>query len=159
MRRVVLDPGVFVSALITPTGPPAKLLERARGAEFELVVSPLLLAELEDVLLRDKFRRYVGVEKAELFLEMVRREATVVPDPSEPPPFNSVDPKDDYLIALAYTQKAVLVSGDADLLELTGGAPICAPADFGKVRSGRGASSATPRFGALYRGPNFGVVS
>lgn len=129
MRRVVLDPGVLVSALITPGGAPAKLLDRMRGAEFELVASPLLLAELEDVLLRDKFRRYVDVEKAEVFVEMVRREARVVPDPTEPPPMNSVDPKDDYLIALAYREKAILVSGDSDLLELTSGAPICAPAD------------------------------
>ncbi|MGN6258912.1 MAG: putative toxin-antitoxin system toxin component, PIN family [Solirubrobacterales bacterium] len=135
MRRVVLDPGVLVSALITPGGSPGRLLERTRGAEFELVVSPQLLAELEDVLLRDKFRRYVGVEKAELFLEMVRREATVVPDPVKPAPLTSKDPKDDYLLALAYAQKAVLVSGDSDLLELTGGAPICAPADFGKTPS------------------------
>jgi putative PIN family toxin of toxin-antitoxin system len=130
MRRVVLDPGVLVSALITPSGPPAKLLERARGAEFELIASPQLLAELEDVLLRDKFRRDVGVEKVATFLGMVRGESTMVSDPSEPPPMNSVDPKDDYLIALAYTQKAVLVSGDSDLLELTGGAPICGPGDL-----------------------------
>jgi uncharacterized protein len=130
MRRVVLDPGVFVSALITPTGPPAKLLERTREGEFELVVSPHLLAELEDVLLRDKFRRYVGVQKVQEFLRAVRHEATAMPDPATPPPFNSVDSKDDYLIALAYAQKAILVSGDSDLLELTGGAPICGPADL-----------------------------
>lgn len=130
MRRVVLDPGVLISALITPTGPPAKLLERAQEGEFELVASPQLLAELEDVLLREKFRRYVGVEKVEAFLEAVCGEATMVPDPGEPPPMNSVDPKDDYLIALAYTQKAFLISGDSDLLELSGGAPICGPGDL-----------------------------
>lgn len=130
MRRAVLDPGVLVSALITPSGRPAKLLERAQGGEFELIVSPQLLAELEDVLLRDKFRRYVDVETVERFLELIRREATVVPDPSEPGPLNSIDTADDYLLALAYAQKAVLVSGDSDLLDLTGGAPICAPADF-----------------------------
>lgn len=133
MRRVVLDTGVFVSALITPTGSPAKLLEQARAAEFELVVSPQLLAELGDVLRRDKFRRYVGIERVEAFLEAVHSEATVVPDPDQPPPINSVDVADDYLLTLAFTQKAILVSGDSDLLELTGGAPICAPVDL--VRS------------------------
>jgi putative PIN family toxin of toxin-antitoxin system len=130
MRRVVLDSGVFVSALITPRGTAGKLAERLQDAEFELVVSPQLLAELEDVLLRDKFRRYADVEETRKFLAKVRHEATVAPDPSEPPPFRSADPKDDYLIALAYTQKALLVSGDSDLLDLTGGAPICAPADL-----------------------------
>jgi putative PIN family toxin of toxin-antitoxin system len=130
MRRVVLDPGVFVSAVITPTGSPGKLVERLREGEFELVVSSRLLAELEAVLLRVKFRRYFGIEEAKKFLVMVEQEATVAPDPSEPPPFNSADPKDDYLIALAYAEKAILVSGDSDLLHLTGGAPILAPADL-----------------------------
>jgi putative PIN family toxin of toxin-antitoxin system len=130
MRRVVLDPGVFVSALITPSGSPGKLVERLREAEFELIVSPRLLAELEEVLLRAKFRRYASLEETRKFLAMVRHEARVEPDPDQPPPFRSTDPKDDYLIALAYTQKAILVSGDSDLLDLTGGAPICAPADL-----------------------------
>ena len=116
--------------MLNTRGTPATLLERAREGEFELVVSPQLLAELEDVLLRDKFRRYVDVETVNVFLEAVGREAIVVPDPMGPPPFHSVDPKDDYLIALAYTEKAILISGDSDLLDLTGGAPICGPADL-----------------------------
>lgn len=132
MRRAVLDSGVFVSALLNPRGTPATLLEWARDGEFELVVSPRLLAELEDVLFRDKFRRYVDIGEVETFLEVVRREATVVPDPTEPAPIKSADADDDYLLALAYAQKAILVSGDSDLLDLTGGAPILAPADFGQ---------------------------
>jgi putative PIN family toxin of toxin-antitoxin system len=130
VRRAVLDSGVFVSALLNPRGTPATLLKRAQDGEFELIASPRLLAELEDVLFRDKFRRYVEVETVELFLGQVRREATVVRDPDEPAPLKSGDGGDDYLLALAFAQKAVLVSGDSDLLELTGGAPICAPADF-----------------------------
>lgn len=130
VRRAVLDPGVLVSALIAPKGRPAKLLERARAGEFELIASPQLLAELEEVLRREKFRRYADVEAVGLFLEVVRREATVVADPAEPAPLKSGDPEDNYLLALAYARKAVLVSGDSDLLELAGGAPICAPAGF-----------------------------
>lgn len=130
MRRGVLDPGVLVSALIAPKGRPAKLLELAQAGEFELIGSPQLLAELEDVLHRDKFRRYVEIETVELFLELIRSEATVVRDPDEAAPLSSGDAEDDYLLDLAYAQKAVLVSGDSDLLDLTGGAPICGPADF-----------------------------
>jgi uncharacterized protein len=130
VRRAVLDPNVFVSALITPTGPPAGLLTLAHSATFELVASPLLLKELERVLLRKKFRRYVTVEEAIEYLEFIRLLATLSPDPDEPAPITSCDPGDEYLLALAFAQKAVLVSGDSDLLDLTGGAPICAPADF-----------------------------
>jgi len=65
VRRAVLDPGVLVSALIAPTGTPAKLLGEARSGAFEMVASSLLLEELEEleeVLARDKFRRYVGLD-------------------------------------------------------------------------------------------------
>jgi predicted nucleic acid-binding protein len=43
---------------------------------------------------------------------------------------HSPDPDDDYLIALAFSQNAMLVSGDGDLLDLVGGAPILAPGDL-----------------------------
>lgn len=130
MRRAVLDPNVFVSALITPAGPPAILLEQAYGAGYELIVSTRLLEELEGVLLRKKFRRYATVEEVTDYLAYIRRLATVAPDPEEPAPLACPDPGDEYLLALAYSQKAVLVSGDSDLLEIVSGAPICAPVDF-----------------------------
>jgi putative PIN family toxin of toxin-antitoxin system len=130
VQRAVLDPGVLVSALITPTGSPAKLLRKAQEADFDLVVSPMLLGELEGVLRREKFRRYVDLDAVARYLEFIRRMATVVPDPEGPPPLRCADPADDYLIVLAYSQKAVLVSGDSDLLGLASEAPIHSPADF-----------------------------
>lgn len=130
MRRAVLDPGVLVSALITPNGRPAQLLAQAHAGEFELVVSPLLLQELEGVLRRDKFRRYVDLDAVAGYLDLLRYVAVDAADPEGPPPLRSTDPDDDYLIALAHSRNAVLVSGDSDLLELAGSAPICSPADF-----------------------------
>jgi putative PIN family toxin of toxin-antitoxin system len=133
VRRVVLDPGVLVSALITPTGGPAKLLEQAREGHLELVVSPLLLGELEQVLAREKFRRYVDLDTVDDYLSLLRKEALAAQDPAGPPPLRSPDPDDDYLIALAHDQNAVLVSGDKHLLDIGGGAPILAPADLAAV--------------------------
>jgi uncharacterized protein len=130
VRRAVLDPGVLVSALNTPAGVPAKLLIEVRAGELELIASPLLLAELEGVLRREKFRRYVGLDAVRDYLDLLRRDAVIAPDPEGPPPLRSADPDDDYLIALAHSQNAVLVSGDSHLLDLSGGAPILSPADF-----------------------------
>lgn len=130
MRRVVLDPGVLVSALINPSGVPGSLLPDIRGGAMELIVSPLLLEELEGVLSRDKFRRYFDPSTAGKFVDLLRHDATVVSDPKDPPPLRSVDPDDDYLIALAHDQNAVLVSGDEHLLDIGGGAPILAPSDL-----------------------------
>jgi uncharacterized protein len=130
VTRAVLDPGVLVSALITPTGTPAKLLLAAREGRFDLSASPLLLEELAAVLERDKFRRYVDLSLVAIYLELVRREAKMAPDPSGSPPIRCADPDDDYLIALAHSQEAALVSGDSDLLDLADKIPVFAPAEF-----------------------------
>lgn len=130
MRRAVLDPGVLVSALISPTGAPARLIGKAHSGELELIVSPLLFQELEQVLARKKFRRYVSLDVVDDYLTLLRRIAITVRDPDDPPPLRSGDPDDDYLIALAHSHGAHLVSGDRHLLEIAGGAPIVAPADF-----------------------------
>jgi putative PIN family toxin of toxin-antitoxin system len=130
VRRVVLDPGVLVSALITPTGAPAKLLEQVREGDLEPIVSPLLLGELEEVLFREKFRRYVDLDTVDDYLSLLRKEGLAAQDPAGPLPLRSADPDDDYLIALAHGQNAVLVSGDKHLLDIGCGAPILAPADL-----------------------------
>jgi uncharacterized protein len=130
VARAVLDPGVLVSALITPTGRPAELLLSARAGGFELVVSLLLLDELESVLQREKFRRYVGLDSVAAYLDLLRREAQLAADPETPPPIRCADPDDDYLIALAHSQSAALISGDSDLLELAGKIPVFSPAEF-----------------------------
>src|SRR4051794_31637618 len=68
VARAVLDPGVLVSALITPTGRPAKLLLSARAGSFDLIVSPHLLDELA-VLRREKFRRYIDLDGVIAYLD------------------------------------------------------------------------------------------
>jgi uncharacterized protein len=130
VTRAVLDPGVLVSALITPTGIPAKLLLAARGGSFELVVSPLLLEELESVLRGEKFRRYVDLDVVAAYLDLLRCDAQLAADPDTPPPIRCVDPDDDYLIALAHSRSAALVSGDRHLLELARKIPVFSPAEF-----------------------------
>lgn len=130
VTRAVLDPGVLVSALITPSGTPAKLLLSAGEGGFELIVSPLLLEELELVLRREKFRRYVDLDSVATYVDLLRRSAEIAADPETPPPIHCADPDDDYLIALAHSQNAALVSGDSHLLALAGKIPVHSPADF-----------------------------
>lgn len=130
MARAVLDPGVLVSALITPTGTPAKLLTATRSGSFELIVSPLLLEELRLVLLREKFRRYVDLDVVDQYVELLGRDAAMAADPAEPPPIRCADPDDNYLIALAHSRSAALVSGDGHLLDLAGEIPVFTPSEF-----------------------------
>lgn len=118
MLRVVFDPNVLVSAVISPDGPSAEALDAWRDGEFDLIVSPKLLDELEDVLQRAKFRIYASPEQVSAYIEALASEALAFDDPGDPPRV-SPDPDDDYLIALARTAGAdLLVSGDKHLTGL-----------------------------------------
>lgn len=130
MPRAVLDTNVLVSALISPGGPSAALLLELRAGAFELVASPTLLAELREVVGREKFRRYVTEAEAVAYVDLIRHEATILDDPA--PSFRplSADPDDEYLVDLARAGADVLVSGDAHLLDLRDRLPVMTPAEF-----------------------------
>jgi predicted nucleic acid-binding protein len=51
-------------------------------------------------------------------------------DPPDPAPVSSPDPDDDYLLALAISQRAFLVTGDRHLRGLREDLPILTPAEF-----------------------------
>lgn len=63
-------------------------------------------------------------------MQWLREPATVVEDPDAPAPVQSDDPGDDYLIALAASRQAVLVSGDRHLLDFADRIPVLSPALF-----------------------------
>lgn len=113
--RVVIDPNVLVSAAIT-AGVADELFRRwHESRQYELIVCPMLLAELESVLPRERFRRWLSAEDAASFLRRLAAEAEHAPDPAAIEPVTP-DPDDDYLVALALEAGAdALVSGDPDL--------------------------------------------
>jgi uncharacterized protein len=129
--RALLDVNVLIAGLLSRTGSPARLLGKWLEGEFELVIADLLLDELEKTLARPKLRRLLDDDEISAFLELLRGGlADWVEDPGEPPSIKSRDPKDDYLIAVARSAQATLVTGDADLLELSGSIPVMAPRAF-----------------------------
>jgi len=73
--RVVVDPGVMVSALLVSTSPPAQVLDGWRERRFKMVVSDRLLDELEEVLFRPKFHQRVTTEQRTSFLALLRQRA------------------------------------------------------------------------------------
>lgn len=114
---VVFDSNLVVSAFLNPQGTAAQSLQI--GLEhFDLACSKETLAELLDVLKRDKFDKYVSkaerAEKLETYALSVRFFDVSI-DVTD-----CKDPKDNKFLALAITAKAkVLVSGDKrDLLSM-----------------------------------------
>ena len=128
--RAVLDPNVIISALLSPGGAPARALVAWVQGGFELVVSPDLLAELERALRYPKLRKRVSAEDAREVLDWLASAADMATDPDDPPSVRSRDPGDDYLIALAESERAVLVSGDEHLLGLADEIPVVTPAEL-----------------------------
>lgn len=68
----VVDPGVFVASLIAPNGSPAHLVRAAFSGRFVLITSPHLIAELTDVVHRDKFRTRFAHPAADQMLRAVK---------------------------------------------------------------------------------------
>ncbi|MEO5919214.1 MAG: putative toxin-antitoxin system toxin component, PIN family [Candidatus Limnocylindrales bacterium] len=128
--RAVLDTNVLISAILSPRGTPARLLIAWQSGAFELVVSPLLLAEVRRALTYPKLARLVSPADADAFVAWLGRWAEVAADPVGPPPVHSEDPGDDYLIALAAAERAVVVSGDAHLTSMAPAMPVRTPAEF-----------------------------
>lgn len=131
--RCVLDPNVLVAALLSRQGTPAELVRLWLDGAYEVVVSPLLLAELSRVLAYPKIRSRVSEGEAEAFLRLLREGAKVVDDPVQPPSLRAADPDDDYILALAEDTRAVIVSGDMHLLGMARRLPVHSPAEFRRL--------------------------
>lgn len=119
----MIDPNVLISAVISGNGAPAAVITALSDAKFDLVISPKLLDELENVLLRPRFRRYLSEGEARIHVSRVRTLGSLVADPPAQTGLRP-DPNDDYLVSLARATKAdYLVSGDTDLLNLSNACP------------------------------------
>ncbi|HBW29049.1 putative toxin-antitoxin system toxin component, PIN family [Nostoc sp. PCC 7120 = FACHB-418] len=115
-RRFVFDVNVIISAVLLPGSKPESALRKAQDLG-ELLVSESIWLELEQVLARPKFNRYITLEERNEFLV----------DLSETVQFIKVteqinecrDPKDNKYLELAVSGKAeCIVTGDDDLLVL-----------------------------------------
>ena len=115
--RVILDTNILLSALLSPHGAPAHLLDAWERKRFTLVACEELIAELRDVAGRPFFRSRLRASVAELLAAGLRDFSLFCRDlPSSP---IAPDPKDSYLLALAEASQAdFLVTGDKELLSL-----------------------------------------
>ena len=118
--RIVADTNTVLSGLLWQ-GAPRRLLDLARERKVTLCTSLVLLAELAEVMTRDKFAerlRTAGVSAIDLVQDYARLTETVTPD-ALPEPVIERDPDDDHVLACAVSAKAqLIVSGDSHLLDL-----------------------------------------
>jgi len=114
--RYVFDTNVLVSALLFNTSVPGQSFARSLD-EGTVLLSPSLVKELNDVLGREKFNRYVTSEERERFLESLILESELLEITESIQACR--DPKDNRILELAVQGNAsFVVSGDSDLLVL-----------------------------------------
>lgn len=114
-RRAVLDSSVLVSAFIKPHGTTAELLRAAEGGAFVLYLSPAILVETAEVLLRPKItERYRRApDAAREFCAGLAEAARLVRRLPELRGAVPLDPKGDKIVATAVAAEAgYLVTGD-----------------------------------------------
>ena len=133
--RAVLDPNVLIASLLSRAEAPARVVSLWLGGAFDLVVSDGLVTELERALAYPKLRERIGATDAAEFVTLLRQAATLAADPAAVAR-RSDDPDDDYLVALAESERAILVSGDQHLLALADQLPVMTVRAFLDTLSG-----------------------
>jgi len=128
--RYVFDTNAIVSAMLLPKSKPRQAFDKAMQ-NGTLLVSDEVVEELNDVLRRAEFEKYVTEALRVEFLAALLRDAELVAITEHVKECR--DPRDDKFLSLAVNGKAdCIVSGDKDLLELNPfrGIPVIPPAEF-----------------------------
>ncbi|ETW95605.1 MAG: DNA-binding protein [Candidatus Entotheonella factor] len=111
--RVVIDTNVAVSAVLLPRSVPRQAFDRAM-AHGTVLISSATVAELNDVLRRPHFDRYVHEDERLEFLATLVRDAELVIVTEVMT--DCRDPNDNKFLELAVSgQASHIVSGDEDL--------------------------------------------
>ena len=131
--RVVVDTGVFVSALIRRRGTTGSVLQALGDGQFICIYSTEILMEIIDVLGRNKFRNKYHIEPEVItaLVNLIRLRGELIISNEKVTACR--DPKDNKFLEAAMAGDAdCLVSGDSDLLDMISfeDIPILRPSDF-----------------------------
>lgn len=129
-KYFVFDTNSLISALLIPSSVSRKALKKADEAGC-ILFSKNTLSELNEVLIRSKFDRYISLEDRLEYIERLEVRGEIIETTSD---FKECrDTKDNKFLNLAYDSKALcIVTGDHDLLVLNPfyGIQIISPSYF-----------------------------
>lgn len=138
--RVVLDTNVLLSGIAYPASIPGKIIAAWRYGSVDVVLSGFILDELRRVLPRLANSHLLSAVEIEDLVDILSIQAEIVdPLPNQTPDLR--DPNDlPVLGTLLAAQRAggadYLVTGDKDLLAMSGSFPIVTPAQFWAMHGG-----------------------
>jgi putative PIN family toxin of toxin-antitoxin system len=114
--NLVLDTNIIVSAILSKTGKARQALDKAQDIS-QVLMSTSVLAEIETVLLRPKFDKYISQLERRFFLTNFLKTVEFIAETEVVTVCR--DPQDDKILNLALSGQAeYIISGDQDLLVL-----------------------------------------
>jgi len=137
MTRIVIDTNILVSAILTPKGNPAKVLKLVLEGKLNLIISPAILEETQQVLRYPRLVKLMKKNKITMkevydFLEKMSKVAVITPDQLKIDAIPD-DPADNKILACGLEGEAdYIISGNHHLtdLKIFQGIKIVNPADF-----------------------------
>lgn len=128
--RIVLDTNVLVSGLLSPTGPPGRILDLLTSGRLQLLYDDRILLEYRAVLARPRLR--IEPAEAEAILDLIERDGSLIP--AAPLPLELPDPDDlPFLeVAIASAAAALVTGNERHFRPLNGehGVAVQNPASF-----------------------------
>jgi uncharacterized protein len=114
--RVLIDPNLFVSYLLTPSSDSSvnTIVKDALSGRFTLLLPQAIIEELAQTTIGKKYlAQQIPLKRINDTVSTLLQVAEVIPEITEEMPAVTTDPKDDYLIAYALVGEAdYLVTGD-----------------------------------------------
>jgi putative PIN family toxin of toxin-antitoxin system len=137
MLQAVLDTNIFVSSLLSKSGLPAKILDAWRAGQYLLITSPPIIAEIKAVLESPRIGNKYLITRGDVehLINLLEKDAIVVPGRTDVEGAIPEDPKDEMFLACAVEAGAdMIVTGDRRLLHLIEykGIPILSADQFAK---------------------------
>lgn len=139
MILATLDTNVLASGALATHSAVAQIIEAWFRAEFVVVLSPYILSELDNALMKPYFTQRLGAESTARFIALVRQFARVVPLTDSFPKVAS-HPEDDRVLATAASGKVdYLVTGDRNLQALGKyeAVTVISPREFLRILTGQ----------------------
>jgi putative PIN family toxin of toxin-antitoxin system len=132
--RLELDTNVLLSGIAYPSSIPGKIMAAWRYGSVEVLLSTYILEELRRVLPRLAHRHGLTVSEIDDLVDILSIQAEVItPLPGIEPDLRDVDDQPvlgTLLAALETSGADYLITGDKDLLALSGRYSIVTPVEF-----------------------------
>jgi putative PIN family toxin of toxin-antitoxin system len=108
--RCVLDTNVIISAFITATGKPARILQMILERKIDLCYNSIILSEYEGVAVRTKFAESIDQNQVRRFIDIIKTiSISFMPQASSTP---LIDETDRIFYDTAKGSDSILITGN-----------------------------------------------